>query len=131
MPMSYRPTKPGLVYIPANEQSGIHGLRRRRKPWRTDDPYYPLEHQLPFKGDFASPGDPVKQQARWEHDIGPPVEGRDLVYGGESGVPRDDRRLFQRPIRADTGGESCGHSRNRGPGILAAGQHRPRSMAPN
>lgn len=81
MPMAYSPVT-GLVYVPVinmpsliklNPDVGVGGL--------DIDFYYALNHHLPFKGILVG-WDPLRQQARWHVDVGPPYEGGALATAG-------------------------------------------------
>jgi len=114
MPMSYSP-QTGLVYIPAMN-SPVFMASAADGNSAVDDPYYPLEHKLPFKGTLLA-WDPIKQQARWERDVGPPVEGGILSTAGNlvfQGTTAGHFNAYQ----ADTGEKLW--SFPTGSGVLAA-----------
>jgi PQQ-dependent dehydrogenase (methanol/ethanol family) len=77
-PMSYSPLT-GLVYIPTM-QAPIR-LHSDESGKLTEEFYYALDHGLPFKGSLVA-WDPIKQQARWQHDVGLPYEGGVLSTAG-------------------------------------------------
>jgi quinohemoprotein ethanol dehydrogenase len=114
MPMSYSP-QTELVYIPVMNSPGFMASAVGGN-LPVDDPYYPLEHKLPFKGTLLA-WDPIKQQARWERDIGPPVEGGILSTAGNLVFQGTTTGYFN-AYRADTGETLW--SFPTGSGILAA-----------
>ena len=81
MPMSYNP-QTGLVYIPTSDYPARVSVDHVNAVGRVDiDFYYSLNHNLPFKGTLLA-WDPVKQEARWTHDVGLPYEGGTLSSAG-------------------------------------------------
>jgi PQQ-dependent dehydrogenase (methanol/ethanol family) len=114
MPMSYSP-QTGIVYIPAMN-SPVFMASARDGNAAVEDAYYALEHKLPSKGILLA-WDPVKQQARWEHDIGPPFEGGILSTAGNLVFQGTTTGYFN-AYRADTGEPLW--SFPTGSGILAA-----------
>jgi quinohemoprotein ethanol dehydrogenase len=114
MPMSYSPQS-GLAYIPAMNSPGFMARAAGGNP-AADDPYYPLKHKLPFKGTLLA-WDPVKQQTRWQRDVGPPVEGGILSTAGNLVFQGTTAGYFN-AYRADTGEKLW--SFPTGSGILAA-----------
>jgi quinohemoprotein ethanol dehydrogenase len=114
MPMSYSP-QTGLVYIPAMNSPVFMASAGDGKP-AVDDAYYPLEHKLTSKGTLLA-WDPIKQQARWERDIGPPVEGGILSTAGNLVFQGTSAGYFN-AYRADTGEKLW--SFPTGSGVLAA-----------
>jgi mono/diheme cytochrome c family protein len=114
MPMSYSP-QTGLVYIPVMNSPGFMSSAGDGNP-AVDDAYYPLKHKLPSKGTLLA-WDPVKQQARWEHDVGPPVEGGILSTAGNLVFQGTTTGYFN-AYRADSGEKLW--SFPTGSGVLAA-----------
>jgi PQQ-dependent dehydrogenase (methanol/ethanol family) len=99
MPMSYSP-QTGLVYIPVLNYPEFMAAAGEGKA-AVGDAYYALEHKLTSKGTLLA-WDPVKQQARWERDIGPPVEGGILSTAGNLVFQGTTSGYFN-AYRADTG----------------------------
>jgi PQQ-dependent dehydrogenase (methanol/ethanol family) len=99
MPMSYSPLT-GLVYIPAMTYPAFMAAAGEGKA-AVEDAYYALEHKLTAKGTLLA-WDPIKQQARWERDIGPPVEGGILSTAGNLVFQGTSSGYFN-AYRADTG----------------------------
>ena len=114
MPMSYSP-QTGLMYIPAMNSPGFMASAVGGNP-AADDAYYPLEHKLPFKGTLLA-WDPVRQQTRWQRDVGPPVEAGILSTAGNLVFQGTSAGYFN-AHRADTGDKLW--SFPAGSGILAA-----------
>jgi quinohemoprotein ethanol dehydrogenase len=81
MPMAYSPVTQ-LMYIPLMEMPVLMKLNTDVTIGGVDvDWYYGLTHNLPFKGTLVA-WDPLRQQARWHVDVGPPYEGGVLATGG-------------------------------------------------
>jgi PQQ-dependent dehydrogenase (methanol/ethanol family) len=99
MPMSYSP-QTGLVYIPTMESPAFSASAEGGKPARYDG-YYALKHNLTSKGTLLA-WDPIKQHARWQRDIGPPVEGGILSTAGNLVFQGTTTGYFN-AYRADTG----------------------------
>jgi quinohemoprotein ethanol dehydrogenase len=99
MPMSYSP-QTGLVYIPVLNYPEFMAAAGEGKA-AVGDAYYALGHKLTSKGTLLA-WDPVKQQARWERDIGPPVEGGILSTAGNLVFQGTTTGYFN-AYRADTG----------------------------
>jgi PQQ-dependent dehydrogenase (methanol/ethanol family) len=99
MPMSYSPLT-GLVYIPAMTYPAFMAAAGEGKA-AVEDAYYALEHKLTAKGTLLA-WDPIKQQARWERDTGPPVEGGILSTAGNLVFQGTSSGYFN-AYRADTG----------------------------
>jgi quinohemoprotein ethanol dehydrogenase len=114
MPMSYSP-QTGFVYIPAMN-SPVFMASARDGNAASEDAYYALKHKLPSKGIMLA-WDPVKQQTRWEHDVGPPFEGGILSTAGNLVFQGTTTGYFN-AYRADTGEQLW--SFPTGSGILAA-----------
>lgn len=116
MPMSYSP-RTGLVYIPVMEGPALFSVDPAVAVGGVQlDLYYPLSHNLPFKGSLIA-WDPIKQQTRWKHDVGPPYEGGVLSTAGNlvfQGTTNGELIAY----RADTGEKLW--STFVGSGILAA-----------
>ena len=81
MPMSYSPLT-GLVYIPVTDYPVMITANPHNLVGSTEiDFYYGLTHKKTFKGTLLA-WDPVKQAARWQHDVGMPYQGGTLVTAG-------------------------------------------------
>jgi quinohemoprotein ethanol dehydrogenase len=116
MPMSYSPDT-GLVYIPVTDYPVHASIDRANSVGRLDiDFYYGLRHHLAFKGTLLA-WDPVKQEARWSHDVGPPYEGGTLATSGNLVFQGTTTGTFN-AYRADTGERVWSYPT--GSGILGA-----------
>jgi len=115
MPMSYSP-QTGLVYIPTMDSPSFMSSGDANGSGAEDDLYYALNHKLPFKGTLLA-WDPVKQQARWAHDVGLPYEGGVLSTAGNLVFQGTTDGYFN-AYRADTGEKLWSFAP--GSGILAA-----------
>ena len=101
MPMSYSP-QTGLVYIPVTDYPVHASIDQTNSVGRVDiDFYYAPTHHLPFKGTLLA-WDPVRQQPRWSHDVGPPYEGGTLSTAGNLVFQGTTTGTFN-AYRADTG----------------------------
>jgi len=81
MPMSYSPLT-GLVYIPATDYPAKITADPGNAVGNVDiDFYYSLDTKGRFKGRLIA-WDPLKQQARWQRDIGMPYQGGILATAG-------------------------------------------------
>jgi len=97
MPMSYSP-QTGLVYVPAMNNPEIMAAAGTGA---MNDMHDPPEDKLPFKGTLLA-WDPIKEQARWEHDVGPPFEAGILSTAGNLVFQGTTAGHFD-AYRADTG----------------------------
>lgn len=116
MPMAFSP-KTGLVYIPASDAGTKYWTGRSVLVGGVDvDNYYTRDHGGPFKGVLIA-WDPVKQEARWQHDIGAPYQGGTLATGGNVVFQGTTEGQFV-AYKADTGEKLW--SFEAGGGILGA-----------
>jgi PQQ-dependent dehydrogenase (methanol/ethanol family) len=97
MPMSYSPLT-GLVYIPAMNNPEISAAAGTGA---INDGHDPRQDKLPFKGTLLA-WDPIKEQTRWERDIGPPFEAGILSTAGNLVFQGTTAGYFN-AYRADTG----------------------------
>jgi PQQ-dependent dehydrogenase (methanol/ethanol family) len=101
MPMSYS-TLTGLVYIPVTDYPVTITSNPHNLVGSTEiDFYYGLNHKGTFKGSLLA-WDPVKQQKRWQHDIGMPYQGGTLATAGNLVFQGTTEAQFN-AYRADTG----------------------------
>jgi quinohemoprotein ethanol dehydrogenase len=116
MPMSYSP-KTGLVYIPTMQMPALMKATQHNLVGGIEiDFYYALNNKLPFKGSLLA-WDPIRQRARWQHDVGLPYNGGVLSTAGNlvfQGTTNGDFIAY----RADTGEKIWSYKT--GASILAA-----------
>ncbi len=81
MPMAFSPDT-GLVYIPTADAATRYFADPRVLVGKVDvDNYHSRSHGGPYKGKLVA-WDPVKQEARWQRDIGAPYQGGTLATAG-------------------------------------------------
>lgn len=101
MPMSFSPAT-GLVYIPVSDAGARASIDRKFMIGKVDvDIYYTKTHGGPFKGQIVA-WDPVKQEARWRHDLGAPYQGGTLATAGNLVFQGTTEGQFH-AYRADSG----------------------------
>lgn len=101
MPMSFSPNT-GLVYIPVSEAGSRVSTDPKFMIGRVDvDIYHTQTHGGPFKGKLVA-WDPIKQEARWQHDLGAPYQGGTLATAGNVVFQGTTEGQF-RAYRADSG----------------------------
>jgi PQQ-dependent dehydrogenase (methanol/ethanol family) len=101
MPMSYSPVT-GLVYIPVTDYPVTITANPHNLVGSTEiDFYYGLNHRGTFKGSLLA-WDPIKQQKRWQHDVGMPYQGGTLATAGNLVFQGATEGNFA-AYRADTG----------------------------
>jgi len=116
MPMAFSPNT-GLVYIPVADAGTKYWPNRSTLVGAIDfDNYYTRDHGGPFKGMLIA-WDPVKQEARWQHDIGAPYQGGTLATAGNVVFQGTTEGQFV-AYKADTGEKLWSYEA--GSGILGA-----------
>jgi len=101
MPMAFSPAT-GLVYIPASDAATRYWSDPRVLVGRVDvDNYHSRTHGDTFAGKLVA-WDPVKQEARWQREIGAPYQGGTLATGGNLVFQGTTEGQFH-AYRADTG----------------------------